>query len=283
MADFKYKIYHNNYLCKLYNSDHEYALMYSQKFPVETGGKVVLPNGDILYINEKMGWAGDWAGANGISLSLASGNEFIIWYYMVKLDKWQESGYGCIYDFNENDMYAEGNYMRIYYDFDGNSVYDQPYTNLILRERFDYENSIPFITLVIHDGMWIVADNNPLYDGNTVTLNSGEKIWISNRWGSQGDGSIICFSRDSGYGCFAYLKYNNNVINQTSNFWLGLNCPLDENTSITIYDYADDGYEHAIRYSADYSEENVSQYLNKLCVIWYSSKTNSWCVEEDYS
>ena len=49
-------------------------------------------------------------------------------------------------------MYAEGNYMRIYYNLGGNSAYDQPYQSLFENERFGYDNNIPFITLVIHDG-----------------------------------------------------------------------------------------------------------------------------------
>ena len=172
--------------------------------------------------------------------------------------------------------------MRIYYNLGGGSVYDSPYSSLWESERFGYDNNIPFITLVIHDGKWTVVDNNPLYEGNIVTLNSGERIWISNRWGSQHDGSIICFSRNSGRGCFAYLKYRNNVINQTDSFWLGLNCYLDNDTSITIYDYsADDDYMSAINHSDDYSEENVSTYLHRLCIIRYNQDISSWYVEED--
>ena len=78
-------------------------------------------------------------------------------------------------------------------------------------------------------------------------------------------------------------KYNSNTINQTGSFWLGLDCPLDDNTSITIYDYGDADYESAIHQSYDYSEENVSQYLGKLCVLRYNLSTSSWYVEEDYS
>ena len=285
LVDRKYRVYYNNSSCKVYNGDHIYALnMCSTMIPIEIekGGSISLPNGDTLLINERMGWVD--SDTRGIGLSLASGHEFIIWYYMAKLDRWQESGFGCIYDFDENDMYAEGNYMRIYYNLGGGSVYDSPYSSLWESERFGYDNNIPFITLVIHDGMWTVVDNNPLYEGNTVTLNSGEKIWVSNRWGSQYYGSsIICFSRDSGYGCFAYLKYNSNTINQTGSFWLGLDCPLDNNTSITIYDYGNTDYENAIHQSYDYSEENVSQYLGKLCVLRYNLSTSSWYVEEDYS
>lgn len=283
LADRKYRVYYNRHTssCKVYNGDHRYALnMCSTRIPVETGGSISLPNGDTLFINERMGWID--SNYRGIGLSLASGHEFIIWYYIAKLDRWQESGFGCIYDFDENDMYAEGNYMRIYYNLGGDSVYDSQYRSLWESERFAFDNRVSFITLVIHDGTWIVADNTPLYEGNTVTLNSGERIWISNRWGSQDDGSIICFSRDSGHNCFAYLKYRNNVINQTNSFWLGLNCYLDNDTSITIYDYGDD-YMSAIGHSEDYSEKNVSKYLNRLCVIRYNSSTSSWYVEEDNS
>ena len=292
MAEFKYKVYYNNSSCKVYNGNHKYALNMrkqnvSSKVPIETGGSISLPNGDTLFINERYGQLGPWGTGSpiygGIGLSLASGNEFIVWYYMVELDRWQETGYGVIFDWNEQDMYAEGNYMRIYYDLGGNSFYDQPYQSLFEDERFGYDNNIPFITLVIHDGMWTVVDNNPLYEGNIVTLNSGEKIWVSNRWGSQYYGSVICFSRDSGYGCFAYLKYNSNTINQTGSFWLGLDCPLDNNTSITIYDYGDADYESAVHQSYDYSEENVSQYLGKLCVLRYNLSTSRWYIEEDYS
>ena len=279
MADFKYKVYYNNSLCKVYNGDHRYALnIFSTWIPVETGGSISLPNGDTLFINERMGWVD--SDTRGIGLSLASGHEFIIWYYMAKLDRWQESGFGCIYDFDESDMYAEGNYMRIYYDLNGGIVYDQPYDDLSQSERFGYDNGMSFITLVIHDGKWVLLDNNPLYEGNIVTLFSGERIWISNRWGSQYDGSIICFSRNSGRGCFAYLKYRNNVINQTDSFWLGLDCYLDNDTSITIYEYGDD-YMSAIDHSDDYSEENVSTYLRRLCIIRYNQDISSWYVEED--
>ena len=283
LVDRKYRVYYNNSSCKVYNGDHIYALnMCSTMIPIEIekGGSISLPNGDTLLINERMGWVD--SDTRGIGLSLASGHEFIIWYYMAKLDRWQESGYGCIYGFDENDMYAEGNYMRIYYDLNGGIVYDQPYDDLSQSERFGYDNGMSFITLVIHDGKWVLIDNNPLYEGNIVTLFSGERIWISNRWGSQHDGSIICFSRNSGRGCFAYLKYRNNVINQTDSFWLGLDCYLDNDTSITIYDYsADDDYMSAIDHSDDYSEENVSTYLHRLCIIRYNQDISSWYVEED--
>ena len=281
MADLKYKVYYNNSLCKVYNDNYRYALnIFSNWIYVEYGGSISLPNGDTLFINERMGWID--SDTRGVGLSLASGHEFIIWYYMAKLDRWQESGFGCIYDFDENDMYAEGNYMRIYYNLGGGSAYDSPYSSLWESERFGYDNNIPFITLVIHDGKWTVVDNNPLYEGNIVTLNSGERIWISNRWGSESDGSIICFSRESGHNCFAYLKYRNNVINQTNSFWLGLNCYLDNDTSITIYEYGDD-YMSAIGHSGDYSEENVSKYSYRLCVIRYDSNTSRWYVDEDNS
>lgn len=281
MEDWKYRIYYNNSSYEVYNGNHRYALnMYSTRIPVETGGSISLPNGDTLIINERMGWVD--SNTRGIGLSLASGHEFIIWYYMAKLDRWQESGFGCIYDFDENDMYAEGNYMRIY-NLRGDSVYDSPYRSLWESERFAFDNKVSFITLVIHDGKWVLVDNTPLYEGNIVTLNIGERIWISNRWGSKNDGSIICFSRDSGRSCFAYLKYRSNVINQTKSFWLGLNCYLDNDTSITIYDYGDDDYKSAIDHSDDYSEENVSKYSYRLCVIRYNSSTSSWYVEEDNS
>ena len=284
LADRKYRVYYNRHTssCKVYNGDHRYALnMCSTWFPVEYGGSISLPNGDTLFINERMGWVD--SDTRGIGLSLASGHEFIIWYYMTKLDRWQESGFGCIYDFDENELYAEGNYMRIYYNLRGGSVYDSPYSSLWESERFGYDNNIPFITLVIHDGKWTVVDNNPLYEGNIVTLNSGERIWISNRWGSYSDGSIICFSRESGHNCFAYLKYRNDVINQTDSFWLGLNCYLDNDTSITIYDYSADDYMSAINHSDDYSEENVSKYSYRLCVIRYDLNTSRWYVDEDNS
>ena len=285
LADRKYRVYYNRHTssCKVYNGDHRYALnMCSTRIPIETGGSISLPNGDTLFINEKYGVLHDSPEYKGIDLSLASGHEFIIWYYVVKLDIWQESGYGCVYDFDENAMYAEGNYMRIYYNLGGGSVYDSPYSSLWENERFGYDNNIPFITLVIHDGKWTVVDNNPLYEGNIVTLNSGERIWISNRWGSR-DESIICFSRESGHNCFAYLKYRNDVINQTNSFWLGLNCYLDNDTSITIYDYSADDYMSAIGHSDDYSEESVSKYSYRLCVIRYDLNTSRWYVEEDNS
>ena len=289
LAGRKYRVYYNNSSCKVYNGDHIYALNMCStriptRIPIEEGGSISLPNGDTLFINEKYGVLHDSPEYKGIDLSLASGHEFIIWYYMVKLDIWQESGYGCVYDFDENAMYAEGNYMRIYYDLNGGIVYDQPYYDLSQSERFAFDNHVPFITLVIHDDKWVLVDNNPLYEGNKVTLNSKERIWISNRWGSQDDGSMICFSRESGRSCFAYLKYRNNVVNQTDRFWLGLDCYLDNDTSITIYDYGDeDDYMSAINHSDDYSEENVSHYLNRLCVIRYNSSASSWYVEEDNS
>ena len=106
LADRKYRVYYNRHTssCKVYNGDHRYALnMCSTRIPIETGGSISLPNGDTLFINERMGWVD--SNTRGIGLSLASGHEFIIWYYMAKLDRWQESGFGCIYDFDENDMY----------------------------------------------------------------------------------------------------------------------------------------------------------------------------------
>ena len=56
MTDLKYKVYYNNSLCKVYNGDHRYALnIFSTWLPVECGGIISLPNGDTLFINERMG------------------------------------------------------------------------------------------------------------------------------------------------------------------------------------------------------------------------------------
>ena len=56
MANLKYKVYYNNSLCKVYNGDHRYALnMCSTRIPIETGGSISLPDGDTLFINERMG------------------------------------------------------------------------------------------------------------------------------------------------------------------------------------------------------------------------------------
>ena len=58
LVDRKYRVYYNNSLCKVYNGDHRYALnMCSTMIPIEIekGGSISLPNGDTLFINERMG------------------------------------------------------------------------------------------------------------------------------------------------------------------------------------------------------------------------------------
>lgn len=60
LADRKYRVYYNRHTssCKVYNGDHRYALnMCSTMIPIEIekGGSISLPNGDTLFINERMG------------------------------------------------------------------------------------------------------------------------------------------------------------------------------------------------------------------------------------
>ena len=56
LVDRKYRVYYNNSSCKVYNGDHRYALnIVSTWISVEYGGSISLPNGDTLFINERMG------------------------------------------------------------------------------------------------------------------------------------------------------------------------------------------------------------------------------------
>lgn len=292
MAGKNYRVYYAGTVCKAYNADSFCRTFMFKRDPgsnptIEDGGDITLLNGDVLHINKKMGVLHPWGPDDeyeGIGLSLESGHTFITYCYIHDLDRWQESGYGCIFDYSEDALYSEGSVLKIYdiedaHSYDLNNDY-----SIFNREDGMARAGIPCIgVIVIENGYWVLKPAGSSYYGSTVTLASGEKIFVSGP--SLEDGSTgIYYTRDSGYGSIAYYYEDGELINHSSFGWFG-KCHFPySGCEIHIYDFGDNEYDGAIwggqspwEAHIDFSDEKeVATYLPKLCVLSYNEETGSW-------
>lgn len=296
MSSFRYKVFYGDSLCKVYNDDCKYILNMFKKeggnsCPVDTGGEITLLNDDILYINEKMGIVDPWQSGDeyeGIGLALDSGDTFIVYCYMPSYNRFQESGYGAIFDYPENRLYVEGTLLKIY-DVEGYDWYElSDNYNIFYREDGMARASIPCIGIIkLEDDEWVMLDSSSSYYGTTVTLNSGEEIFISGI--SMEDGAGVYFTRDSGYQSISYYYRDGDLVNQSSFGYFGECGEPQEDDEIHIYDYGDNYYDDPIwdghnpwQEHIDFSdEEMVSEYMPLLCVLKFDG--DSWYADEDYS
>lgn len=280
----EYKAYNGGKRYKVYNGDTLYVLnMYKPLLAcsVETGGDITLWNGDILHINEKMGVFDPWDSGDdyeGISFTLESGHQNIAYFLRPNANTWPyyiETGYGCFYDYSESVLYQEGNIIKIY-DVDEENIYDIP--EVFWAENYMSYYGIPLIGVIaIENGNWVLkSPNNTVYAGTTLTLASGEEIYISGI--SMCDPMGIYFTLSSGSACTAYY-YGANGDWQSSNYWFG--CMVPQNgDEIHIYAYPEG--ENIYDYSFDYSDESeLAEMVPCLCVLTFNG--TSWEITEDYS
>ena len=284
MADFKYKVYYNNFLCKVYSGDYKYALnmlKVSRKAPVETGGSISLPNGDTLFINEKYGPLYSWPEYNGIGLSLASGNAFIAYLLMPNnIGQWpqhQETGYGAFYDLSSCE-YLNGNIIKIY-DLGVSDLYDLIPEEMYGRESnyLRYGLSCTGIIVLNGDNWELTSDSR--YVGKTLSLASGEEVYVSGP--SAEDGIGIYFTLSSGRNNTSYYIRNGEMLAHSSHNWFSQMIP-ENGDEIHIYVY-DEGEEYTKFGShGNWSNEDyISGIVPKLCKL--KVVNGDWTILEDNS
>ena len=242
-----------------------------------------MPNGDILYINEEYGEFELWESTyQGIQIYLDSGNEFIS-YLMIpsNLDSWpnsQESGYGVFYDLN-NLEYEDGNIIKVY-DLGGD---DQLYNHDAMWQREsscrDYGINCTCV-LVIKNGYWVLT-NESRYIGKTLTLASGDEIYVSGI--TKEDGIGLYFTNSNGRNTTAYYMRGTSQLAHTSFGWFSPMIPQNGD-EIRIHMYAQgQGYDNFYEeFDYTYSDEDVVETEAPLyCVL--KVVDGEWTIEEDYS
>ena len=233
---------------------------------VETGGIIGLPNGDILHINAEYGiFEGEYApGEEGIEVYLESGNYFQLFYIVPDDDSAMSSYSGVFYSFSDCGVwneYSVGSMLRIYTWNDSRDVYE------ICNYEFNEPNfsSVTTYTIVIDDSedapKWKLV-NDTKYTGNTV-ITPNELIFVSSLSCVSIPEAGIWFTRQSGNDCYAFYIRDNEVINETQNFWFGSTGMPQTGDIIEIYDCGD--YE-LFNQEGDFSRENISQY----CELFYT-------------
>lgn len=284
----KYKAFLKNDKVKIFNASSECSLhmafstpVPTQTCPVDTGGDFNLSNGDVLHINERYGPV-DILGDEvyGIGITLESGHKTFSYLLSPANDKSQESGYGTFYDLGWE--YEDGNILKVY------DAMNVDYSDLDGRYTEDQVSACGgslIAILVINVNNWELVEHS-MYVGNTVRLRSGEEIFISglSSVASTSNGEIgVYFTRSTGRGCFGFYNRDDETIQETSYFYFGAGCNCQDGDIIAIYDFGDDDYQAAIGGSNNYTEENISEYLNIFCILKYYESTATWVIEEDHS
>ena len=278
----KYKLYYNGSSCIVKGLNNQAYAVNLQKLhdgiSVLTGGDYTLPNGDILHINEKDGPIEYWGSEiNGIEITLDSGREFIAYLSTVDGNYAQESGVGIFYDLQWK--YDEYNILRIYYIDD---IYEgfHNYCETEARQAGTF-----CCAFVIMNGYW-APTTNTTYLGNTVTLLSGENVWVSGPTVADCyDEAGVCFDRSTGAESFGYYYRDGELLQETYNFWFGNAndvCAPQNGDTIAIYTYTEDAYEYA-QSESDFSEETISEYAPLLCKLRFNSSLGLWEIYEDAS
>ena len=273
------------------------AMPVSTSCPVSSGGYITLNNGDTLHINEQYG--GLDPGGNGyieyygIGLSLESGNAFIAWLTIPSSTTWpqtQQTGYNCFYDLN-NKEYLEGNIIRIYAlpddDYETLQYYGES-MSCYWNEANCMANLNYLGTIVLTDDEWVFT-NETRYAGTTLTLDSGEEIFVSGPTAPDGFG--IFYTRSSGNQAIAYYhRVNDDLIAESSNFWLsGPNGLPRDGYYMNIYDLGEDSYDDDIWGGEEpwnmnfHDEDEISSHVPLLCVLEYNENDGAWYITEDYS
>jgi len=264
----KYKVYYKNDKVKIFNTDVLYSLnmgaeSISPSCPVETGGSISLSNGDTLFINERYGPLNSWETGTdeyeGIGLSLASGNAFIAYLLIPNnIGDWpqcQETGYGAFYDLNSLE-YEDGNIIKIY-DLEVDDLYDMsPMPEEMYEQESNYLNyglSCTGVIIINGDNWELTTDSR--YIGKTLTMNSGEEIYVSGP--SMEDGIGIYFTLSSGSNSTSYYIRDDEILAHSSNNWFSQMIPENDD-EIHIYVY-DEGEDYGIL-DDDFSEENASEH-----------------------
>ena len=292
LADRKYRVYYNNNRytssCKVYNGDHRYALKnyLSLKVPVETGGGISLPNGDMLFINERYGLLDPGVTGSsergGIGLSLASGNAFIAYLLIPKnvgqYSSRQETGYGVFYDLNGSE-YLNGNIIKIY-DLGVNDLYD----DLAPKDMYQYESNCLKYGLSCTGIIVLKGDNwelisNSRYAGKTISLASGEEVYVSGP--SAEDGIGIYFTLSSGRTSTSYYIRDGEILAHSSSNWFSSMLPKNgDEIHIYVYNEGEDEYEFGQHNMWD-NETYISGIIPELCEL--KVVNGNWTILEDNS
>ena len=287
----KYKLYYNGDKCLLYNTDLLYTLnMYNptggSSCSVETGGSIQLSNGDILYINEQYGPLYPWGPDDeyyGIGISLESGHATISYLMLCdNVGNWpqvQESGYGCFFDLSEYE-YDEGNILRIY-DLEVDDLYDMSPMpeGMYWHESAWLEYGVSCIgVLVIRNGNWELTTESR-YIGKTLTLSSGEDIFVSGP--SMEDGIGVYFTLDSGRVNTSYYIRDGEILAHSSYNWFSPMIPEDgDEIHIYIYD-EDEDYSEFGWDTPWWDEDYISELIPCLCKLIVVN--GEWTILEDHS
>ena len=257
------------------------------------GGELTLPNGDILYISpadEPIEQGGD---AWGIKLSLESGNAFFAYLIAPGNGRALETAFGHFDGYHGLESsslgeyaYAEGNILKVYCA----DIYEcfEPIPGSWIKyseQDMDVQPDEQY-TIQIINSRWSLLATNP-YTGNTVTLNSGEKVFVSNissvdyvdnRY------SGIYFTVDSGNACLGYYKRDGDLIHETANYYFEeVYMPTSDDT-ITIYEFEEgENYGSQGMSGSDFEEGHVEMFATKICVLGYNESTRRWHIIEDYT
>ena len=287
----KYNVYYGDSRCVVYNTNVLYSLNMSVESsspscPVETGGSIPLSNGDTLFINERYGPLDPWETGSpeyeGIGLSLASGNAFIAYLLIPdNIEGWpqtQETGYGVFYDLN-NLEYNDGNIVKIY-DLEVEDLYDMsPMPEEMYWQESKYLNyGISCTGVIIINGDNWELTNDSRYVGKTLTLASGEEVYVSGP--SMEDGIGIFFTLSSGRNNTSYYIRDGEVLAHSSFNWFSQMIPENnDEIHIYVYDEGEDCYEFGdIPW---YDESEVSSLIPLLCRLQVVN--GEWTILEDHS
>ena len=277
----KYKIYFNGTSCTLYDASSTKCLANMRdkvvrSCSVEFGGKIDLPNGDVLCINEAYGSLDDFGyeGSYGLGVYLESGNNLQAFYISPEDNRGFSSMWGIFYDLDDAGFsftYSDGMILKIF-DLGDEDWYD--YAEGWKELEF---SQFPCYTLIIvdqykhgylYDMKWYLVDDTK-YTGNTVRLSSGEEIFVSGLsfvdYGEIG----VWFTRSSGNMCFAFYLRDGDVIHETSNFWFGETYMPEEDDVLEIYEFDWDVYDEY-----DFSYQTISESCENVCKLIFGG--NKW-------
>ena len=285
MVDWKYKVYYNNSSYKVYGGNHKYVLNRLNAVPVETGGSILLPNGDTLFINEKYGLLApgltDSHEHEGIELSLASGNAFIAYLLIPKnvgqYSSRQETGYGVFYDLNGSE-YLNGNIIKIY-DLGVNDLYDLKPVDMYQYESDCLKYGLSCTGIIVLNGDNWELTSESRYVGKTLTLVSGEEVYVSGP--SAEDGIGIYFTLSSGRTSTSYYIRNGEILAHSSSNWFSSMLPENgDEIHIYVYNEGKDEYEFGQHNMWD-NETYISGIIPELCEL--KVVNGEWTILEDNS
>ena len=285
MADLEYRVYYNNSSYKVYDGNHKYVLNRLNAVPVETGGSILLPNGDTLFINRKRGPLDPLGTGSydyeGIGLSLASGNAFIAYLLIPinigQLSDHQETGYGAFYDLNEYE-YINGNIIKIY-DLGVNDLYDLKPVDMYWCESNYLKYGLSCTGIIVLNGDNWELTSESRYVGKTLSLASGEEVYVSGP--SMEDGIGIYFTLSSGRTSTSYYIRDGEIMAHSSSNWFSSMIPENgDEIHIYVYNEGEDEYEFGQHNMWD-NETYISGIIPELCKL--KVVNGNWTILEDHS